>query len=192
MPCVPIGIIKGEKGNTGQQGPTGPQGPQGPQGPPGDPGSDGVDGTTDTPTQVRDKLKTVDGSGSGIDADLLDGLDSSYFARAEDLTNIERHQLHPKFMLVRRNGVVQLTIENWNGIEWLNGRTGWVKIFDIPSGFKPAYLNDSVDHIYCPNLFGFNLRVRIEVHSAQIQIYYAGGDNNNFYGTVTWIAEDES
>jgi hypothetical protein len=39
-----------------------------PQGPPGSP---------DTAEQVRDKLLTVDGPGSGIDADALDGLDST-------------------------------------------------------------------------------------------------------------------
>jgi hypothetical protein len=35
---------------------------------------------------VRDKLKTVDGSGSGIDADLLDGLHASSFARLSGAT----------------------------------------------------------------------------------------------------------
>ena len=45
-----------------------------PQGPQGDPGADG---SPDTPAQVRDKLLQVDGSGSGIDADKIDGTDSS-------------------------------------------------------------------------------------------------------------------
>jgi hypothetical protein len=35
---------------------------------------------------VRDKLKTVDGSGSGIDADRLDGLHASSFARLSGAT----------------------------------------------------------------------------------------------------------
>jgi hypothetical protein len=35
---------------------------------------------------VRDKLKTVDGSGSGIDADLLDGSHASAFARLSGAT----------------------------------------------------------------------------------------------------------
>jgi hypothetical protein len=54
---------------------TGPQGPQGPQGPKGDPGS------PDTPQQVLDKLKTVDGAGSGLDADLFGGFALTAFQR---------------------------------------------------------------------------------------------------------------
>ena len=34
----------------------------------------------DSATSLLAKIKTVDGSGSGLDADLLDGHDSSYFA----------------------------------------------------------------------------------------------------------------
>ena len=34
---------------------------------------------------LLDKLKTVDGSGSGLDADLLDGQDSSYYAKQSDM-----------------------------------------------------------------------------------------------------------
>jgi len=35
------------------------------------------------PADVLEKLKTVDGSGSGLDADLLDGKDSTAFATVE-------------------------------------------------------------------------------------------------------------
>jgi hypothetical protein len=41
--------------------------------------SEKVDITTYTSSDVLTKIKTVDGSGSGLDADLLDGKDSSYF-----------------------------------------------------------------------------------------------------------------
>ena len=57
-------IPRGEKGERGAQGIQGPKGDQGDPGPSGSP---------DTPTQVLDKLKTVDGAGSGLDADLLGG-----------------------------------------------------------------------------------------------------------------------
>ena len=67
----------GLKGNTGNTGATGPVGPQGPA---------GANGSPDTAAQVRDKLKTVDGSGSGIDADLLDGSHASAFARLSGAT----------------------------------------------------------------------------------------------------------
>ena len=81
-PTGPIGAT-GPKGDTGATGPTGPQGPAGPVGPTGATGPQGpagADGSPDTATQVRAKLVTVDGSGSGIDADLLDGSHASAFA----------------------------------------------------------------------------------------------------------------
>jgi hypothetical protein len=66
----------GERGEAGPAGPTGAPGQVGAQGPA------GVDGSPDTPAQVLSKLLGVDGAGSEIDADMLDGLDSSAFARA--------------------------------------------------------------------------------------------------------------
>ncbi len=63
--------------------PGGLVGPEGPQGPPGPPGRQGGDGSPDTPAQVRQKLLQVDGAGSGIDADLLDGIDSTRFMRTD-------------------------------------------------------------------------------------------------------------
>jgi hypothetical protein len=66
----------------GAQGPTGPAGPAGPkgdQGPQGIQGAPGTSGSADTPLQILQKLATVDGSGSGLDASLLDGHDSAYF-----------------------------------------------------------------------------------------------------------------
>lgn len=59
-----IAQLEATPGPKGEKGDTGPQGEQGPAGSP------------DTPEQVRDKLSQVDGSGSGIDADQLDGIDS--------------------------------------------------------------------------------------------------------------------
>lgn len=57
----------GAKGDTGATGTPGPKGDQGDVGPKGDSGS------PDTPLQVLEKLKTVDGAGSGLDADLFGG-----------------------------------------------------------------------------------------------------------------------
>ncbi|MEE2756575.1 MAG: fibrinogen-like YCDxxxxGGGW domain-containing protein [Myxococcota bacterium] len=76
--------LRGPSGRDGEQGvagPPGPQGPQGPQGPAGQVGAEGQQGSPDTPEQVRAKLRQVDGTGSEIDADLLDGIDSSEFVR---------------------------------------------------------------------------------------------------------------
>ncbi|MDV7272076.1 tail fiber domain-containing protein [Thioclava sp. A2] len=52
----------------------------GPQGPA------GADGSPDTAAQVLAKLITVDGAGSGLDADLLDGLQASSFAQLSGAT----------------------------------------------------------------------------------------------------------
>lgn len=57
----------GAKGDAGATGAPGPKGDQGDVGPKGDSGS------PDTPLQVLEKLKTVDGAGSGLDADLFGG-----------------------------------------------------------------------------------------------------------------------
>jgi hypothetical protein len=77
----------------------GVEGLQGPKGDKGDPclpsnpacvGPAGQDGSPDTAQQVLDKLMTVDGSGSGLDADALDGIDSSQFIQGAG--TVLRHQ----------------------------------------------------------------------------------------------------
>jgi hypothetical protein len=40
-------------------------------------------------TDILDSIKTVDGAGSGLDADLFDGQDSSAFARLTDFAAID-------------------------------------------------------------------------------------------------------
>lgn len=45
-----------------------------------------LDSSVYTASDVLTKIKTVDGTGSGLDADLLDGNDSSYFATASGLS----------------------------------------------------------------------------------------------------------
>jgi hypothetical protein len=65
--------IKGEKGDTGDKGDKGNTGDKGDKGDKGDQGDLGPAGSPDTPQQVLDKIKTVDGAGSGLDADLLAG-----------------------------------------------------------------------------------------------------------------------
>jgi hypothetical protein len=59
--------------------PAGPKGDAGPAGAKGEKGDKGDDGSPDTPEQVRDKLASVDGAGSGVDADMLDGRSSTEF-----------------------------------------------------------------------------------------------------------------
>jgi hypothetical protein len=67
----------GPRGPAGPVGQDGPAGPQGPQGPPGAQGPPGPPGSPDTPADVLAKLLQVDGPGSGISADFLDGIDSA-------------------------------------------------------------------------------------------------------------------
>jgi hypothetical protein len=64
LPAGPVGA----KGNVG---------PQGAQGPKGDKGDPGANGSPDTPQQVLAKVEQVDGSGSGLDADTVDGIDAT-------------------------------------------------------------------------------------------------------------------
>jgi hypothetical protein len=61
------------------------KGATGATGNPGVPGPPGADGSPDTAAQVLAKLLTVDGPGSGLNADLFDGHDSSYYATMADV-----------------------------------------------------------------------------------------------------------
>ena len=72
---------------SGPQGDTGPQGPQGPTGPAGADGATGPAGSPDTAAEVLTKIKTVDGAGTGLDADLLDGEQGSYYSNYNNLSN---------------------------------------------------------------------------------------------------------
>jgi len=67
-------------GFTGPQGIKGPTGDQGPKGEP------GQNGSPDTPQQVLEKLKQVDGEGSGLDAELLGGSGAGAFVKADAAT----------------------------------------------------------------------------------------------------------
>lgn len=74
----------GAPGNAGSQGPAGEAGARGAAGDPGskgDRGEQGPAGSPDTPGDVLSKLLSVDGAGSGLDTDFLDGWDSSDFQR---------------------------------------------------------------------------------------------------------------
>ena len=48
--------------------------------------------TDQTASVLLTKLKTVDGSGSGLDADLLDGEEGTYYAKQSDIDNLETWQ----------------------------------------------------------------------------------------------------
>jgi hypothetical protein len=93
-PQGPAGLPgpQGPQGSQGVAGPPGPQGDQGLSGPiglQGPPGANGLNGSPDTPAQVLAKLLTVDGAGSGLDADLLGGTPSANFAPKSDLLALQ-------------------------------------------------------------------------------------------------------
>jgi hypothetical protein len=84
-PAGPTGA-QGPAGAQGSVGPQGVAGPQGPAGPAGVQGPAGADGSPDSAAQILAKLVTVHGAGSGLDADLLDGIQASGFARLAGAT----------------------------------------------------------------------------------------------------------
>ena len=67
----------------------------------------------------------------------------------------------------------------------------WQWVCNIPANFKPAYIHENIKSIYCPNLYGFHSRVRVNLEDMTIEAFVDGSDTNLFQGTVTWIAEDE-
>lgn len=69
----------GKPGPRGVRGPQGPNGSNGPAGPVGPQGPTGPAGSADTPPEILAKLITVDGPGSGLDADLFGGLPTSAY-----------------------------------------------------------------------------------------------------------------
>jgi hypothetical protein len=73
--------------------PSGPQGPTGQQGPQGVPGEPGTGGSSDTAAQILAKLLTVDGPGSQLNADQIDGQDATAFlgasAKATDADKLD-------------------------------------------------------------------------------------------------------
>jgi hypothetical protein len=71
----------GAPGTPGTPGPAGAKGSDGTDGVNGQPGSPGADGSPDTAEQVLAKMTGVDGPGSGLDADLLDGFDGASYGR---------------------------------------------------------------------------------------------------------------
>ena len=82
----------GSRGNTGVTGFTGSRGATGNQGVIGYTGSQGIQGiigytgsqgSPDTAAQILAKLITVDGPGSGLNADTLDGINSASFLRSD-------------------------------------------------------------------------------------------------------------
>lgn len=89
-----------------------------------------ISSLSDTPTQVLDKLKTVDGSGSGLDADTLDGKDATDFAE-----NVHQHSGTDINTGVVAEPRIDPAIARDSEISWNN-------LANIPAGFA-----DGVDNV---------------------------------------------
>jgi hypothetical protein len=74
-------IAFNQRGRPGTVGGRGEPGAAGERGAPGTAGATGSPGAPDTPSQVLEKLKQVDGPGSALDTDLLDGHETAFFQR---------------------------------------------------------------------------------------------------------------
>ena len=94
---------RGQDGAPGSPGAPGERGPAGEPGEPGEQGPAGTNGSPDTPSQILTKLKEEDGAGSGLDADLLDGLTSNQLQRRGTTTSCLASQ---KVTAINTNGDV--------------------------------------------------------------------------------------
>lgn len=85
--------------------------------------TNGADGTNETASSLLNKLKTVDGSGSGLDADLFDGLNSSDFLKTINADNIQIEGYSNGIRIKKDNdyihsmcwGIVEMTTTGSNG-----------------------------------------------------------------------------
>ena len=184
MPCQAIGIIKGQKGDKGDKGNKGDKGDKGDQGIQGPAGQNGTDGTTDTPSQVLTKIKNVDGVNSGLDADLLDGHDSSYFATKDDLPeliSVEHTQAHSKFQIYKSGNVVVMIVEPWNVNSNIVDEYAPTNLH-VPAGYAPAF------NVYIPNVLQSDIRMRVATDGA-IEFWRSplDGVGRQFCGTGVWI-----
>jgi len=168
-----------KSGFTGPQGPKGPKGDQGPKGEP------GQNGSPETPQQVLEKVKQVDGEGSGLDAELLDGSSANAFVKADGATfttalpsscpsstppvwqsvaaNPVRYYRDP-FGFVHLEGTAKVC---------LGTATAQAIIFTLPAGYRPA------GAIEFPVVYGgnpnppYSLVDRVEISSGALKILTA-------------------
>ena len=145
----PVGL-RGPQGPQGEQGIQGIQGVQGPQ------GGRGEQGSPDTPADVLRKLLTVDGDGSKIDSDLLDGVDSARFLRS-DQADLAAGEIRFGNAIRPSHGG-----EAGNGIRWIDNAFGgggdaawiqWVGQGGENTALKIGVANDADDNIelYAPS-----------------------------------------
>lgn len=100
-----------------------------------------------TASDVLTKVKTVDGSGSGLDADLLDGQHGSYYAGEDKLTG-------HSFRYVSTYNVPASMLESWFKISTANSD---IVYLDIQSGYDNSISKEQA----VVTLFGYNMKHHI-------------------------------
>lgn len=94
-----------------------------------------------TAADVLTKIKTVDGAGSGLDADLLDGLDSSFFRNASNLNS----GTIPNAQLPTRIQEAAVVVTDWNQA-LSNGWYMYPGAANNPDGSGDWFIGDVVQH----------------------------------------------
>ena len=111
----------------------------------------------------------------------------------ENNDEVQSHQLHSHFNLHKRNGIVSLTINDWDVTSWWSGASGWLNVFTVPDAYKPAIpAAGNVKNIYFGNIFdwGNNVRMRVNCESGVIQVRVDRLPGHNFDSHITWIARE--
>ena len=132
----------GAAGAAGSDGADGSDGSTGPQGSTGPTGATGPAGSPDTAAQVLTKVKTVDGSGSGLDADTVDGIHGSSFLRsnaadtATGKLTVRDVQFTAGYHLQRSDHHSGHLEGSYNNVGANGSKTN--PIYTIGSGYNPA------------------------------------------------------
>jgi hypothetical protein len=138
----------GERGPQGDRGAQGERGPQGEQGIQGTAGQPGADGSPDTPAGVLAKLSGVDGAGSGLDADRLDGQSSVDFVRRSTLEigNVAGYDNAIQSQLSEATGIFEVIddgdVDTQKTVKVRNERAGGGQAIRVtPSGGTTTVVN---------------------------------------------------
>ena len=114
-----------------------------------------LDSSAYTAADVLTKIKTVDGAGSGLDADLLDGQSSAYYRNYNNLTNKPTIPVFAQKVVtgLGANTPIDLQssgINSFANIQIYDLNTGGVVLTDITqdgSGVAFAFLENGVDYM---------------------------------------------
>ena len=114
-----------------------------------------------TASEILTKIKTVDGTGSGLDADTLDGIEASAFATDAEVAVIKQDIYNTAAANYTLNGGGIVTVTNGTSLKWTRrvlaipversefGSSGYIDINCPTSGTITYYGNGSVGTITC-------------------------------------------